>query len=89
MELKINLDQSVGVALEAAAARALENAINKKSERESYPEWMDLKTGAKYANVAYGTFLKFRRMGLSVCEIEGIKRISKKEIDRFLTENSY
>ncbi|MDP1394424.1 helix-turn-helix domain-containing protein [Lysinibacillus capsici] len=52
-------------------------------------QWLSLKDAAKYTNVSYNTFIKFRHMGLKVCEIEGIKRVSKKEIDRFLEEHSF
>ncbi|SOC13509.1 hypothetical protein SAMN05880501_107205 [Ureibacillus xyleni] len=52
-------------------------------------EWMSLKEGAKYANVSYNTFIKFREMGLKVCEIDGIKRVSKSEIDSFLNLHSF
>jgi len=52
-------------------------------------EWLDLKSAAKYANVSYNTFIKFRSRGLKVCEIEGIKRVKKSEIDRFLDEHSF
>lgn len=51
--------------------------------------WLTLNMAAKYAGVSYNTFIKFRTRGLKVCEIEGIKRVSKKEIDRFLEEHSY
>ena len=52
-------------------------------------EWMSLKEAATYAGVSYNTFIKFREMGLRVAEIEGIKRVSRKEIDTFLKNHSY
>lgn len=52
-------------------------------------EWMTLKEGAAYAGVSYNTLIKFRLMGLKVAEIDGVKRISKTEIDNFLIENSF
>jgi hypothetical protein len=51
--------------------------------------WLSLKEGAKYAGVSYNTFIKFREMGLQVCEIEGIKRVSRKEINRVLEDHSF
>lgn len=51
--------------------------------------WLSLQEAAKYAGVSYNTFIKFRHMGLKVCEIDGIKRVSRKEIDRFLEEHSF
>ena len=52
-------------------------------------EWLSLTEATKYVGVSYNTFIKFRHMGLKVCEIEGIKRVSRKEIDRFLENNSF
>lgn len=52
-------------------------------------DWMSLSEAAKYAGVSYNTFIKFRTMGLKVCEIEGIKRVSRKEIDCFFEKHSY
>ncbi|MGN7479816.1 helix-turn-helix domain-containing protein [Solibacillus silvestris] len=61
------------------------------SLKESFgdSEWMSLKEAAKYANVSYNTLMKFRVMGLKISEIDGVKRVSKKEVDRFLEEHSF
>lgn len=58
-------------------------------ENQNNKEWMNLKEGATYAGVSYGTFIKFRAMGLKIAEVEGIKRVSRKEINRFLNEHSF
>ena len=50
---------------------------------------MSLKEGANYAGVSYNTFMKFRIEGLKISEIDGVKRVSKTEIDNFLNNNSY
>lgn len=50
---------------------------------------MTLKEGAAYADVSYNTLMKFRVMGLKVFEIDGVKRVSKTEIDNFLNKNSF
>lgn len=52
-------------------------------------EWMTLSNGAKYAGVSYNSFIKFQRMGLRVSRVDGIKRVSRKEIDSFLESNSF
>ncbi|WP_336663715.1 helix-turn-helix domain-containing protein [Kurthia gibsonii] len=52
-------------------------------------EWLSLKEAATYAGVSYNTFIKFREMGLRVAEVEGVKRVSRKEIDTFLENHSY
>lgn len=78
---------------DAAIEKLIVNAINKAllEAQHQYMDsgWLSLKDGAKYVGVAYNTFIKFRAMGLQVCEIEGIKRVSRKEIDRFLEDHSY
>ena len=50
---------------------------------------MSLAEAAKYAGVSHNTFTKFREMGLRVCQVEGIKRVSRKEIDNFLESHSF
>lgn len=64
----------------------LENNLEKKLNLNK--EWMTLKEGAAYAGVSNNSLMKWRLMGLKICEIDGIKRISKSEIDNFLKENS-
>ncbi|TSI07644.1 helix-turn-helix domain-containing protein [Lysinibacillus sp. BW-2-10] len=64
-------------------------AINLEKKFTSNKQWMTLKEGASYAGVSYNTLMKFRLMGLKICEIDGIKRVSKAEIDNFLKENSF
>ena len=69
------------------------NTINKtilaSNQNSNFYEWFSLKEGAKYAGVSYNTFMKFRVLGLKIAEIDGIKRVSRKEIDRFLEQHSF
>lgn len=69
--------------------QATKEAIQQYQKQLSSNEWMSLKEGAKYANVSYGTFIKFRERGLRVAEIDGVKRVSRKEIDSFLDKHSF
>lgn len=63
---------------------------NQASRKHIVPiEWMTLADGAKYAGVSYNSFSKFREMGLKVSQVEGIKRVSRTEIDKFLEKNSF
>ncbi|MGE7932355.1 helix-turn-helix domain-containing protein [Viridibacillus arvi] len=55
----------------------------------SNKEWMSVAEAAKYAGVSHNTFMKFREMGLKVSQVEGIKRVSRKEIDKFLESHSF
>ena len=56
---------------------------------EPIREWMTLADAAKYAGVSNNTFSKFRLLGLKVSHVEGIKRVSRTEVDNFLEKNSY
>lgn len=75
----------------------VEELIVSFSNRESHSpkqtasinEWMTLANGAKYAGVSINSFSKFREMGLKVSQVEGIKRVSRKEIDTFMEINSF
>ncbi|SCY87342.1 MULTISPECIES: helix-turn-helix domain-containing protein [unclassified Lysinibacillus] len=70
----------------------IENVVNRtlQAARQTFiKEWMSLKEGAAYANVSYNTFIKFRYRGLKVSEVDGIKRVSRKEIDKFLENHSF
>ncbi|WP_034774035.1 hypothetical protein [Exiguobacterium antarcticum] len=77
--------------LEARISSLLTTSINdlKASNKSLHKEWLTLSESAAYAGVSYNTFIKFRLMGLKVCEIDGIKRVSKKEINSFLERNSF
>ena len=78
---------------ELAIEELIENTINKAILAAQHQfigsGWMTLKEGAKYAGVSYNTLMKYRTLGLQVCEIDGVKRISRKEIDRFFQEHSF
>ena len=74
------------------AQEELEELINKIVQKliaKEPKEWMNLSEGAKYAGVAYNTFKEFQIMGLKITEIGRVKRVSRKEIDKFFNENSY
>lgn len=47
-------------------------------------EWFSLKEAAQYIGVSTNTLTKYREMGLKVFVVEGVSRVSRKEIDRFL-----
>ncbi|WP_223553875.1 helix-turn-helix domain-containing protein [Lysinibacillus sphaericus] len=69
---------------------ATTNAIKHIQDILNNPkEWMTLSEAAKYAGVSHNTFVKFREMGLKVSQVDGIKRVSRKEIDTFLERHSF
>lgn len=82
-------DTLMTIDIEDVVMKADHKAISAAQHQMRESGWLSIKEGAKYAGVSYNTFVKFRVMGLQVCEIEGIKRVSRKEIDRFLQENSF
>ena len=86
LEMTATLEEQITSLVLKATTDAL-GALKKRAEQNE--EWMDLQTGAKYAKVSYKTFIKFRQLGLQVCEIDKIKRVSKSEIDRFLNGNAF
>ncbi|MEX3746514.1 DNA-binding protein [Lysinibacillus xylanilyticus] len=88
MQNTLNLPLSLENQLHAVVSKAIEDTI-KTLQISKQKEWMSLKEGATYAGVSYNTFIKYRVMGLKVCEIDGVKRVSKEEIDNFLKANSY
>lgn len=78
---------------ETAIEELIVNTINKALQAPQHQffesGWMTLKDGAKYAGVSYNTFIKFREIGLKVSEIDGVKRVSRKEIDKFFERYSF
>lgn len=48
-----------------------------------------LKEVAEYLNFSFNTFQKFRYEGLKVFEIDGTKRVTKEELDKFVEKHSY
>ncbi|MGE7021337.1 helix-turn-helix domain-containing protein [Solibacillus cecembensis] len=75
--------------LEQLIMKAVQKALHAAHHEFVDSGWLSLKEGAKYAGVSYNTLMKYRTLGLQVCEIDGVKRISRKEIDRFFQEHSF
>lgn len=91
MIFKVQHTFEISKGLENKLTDLIINCTNQaiKSQHIVSKEWLSLSEAAKYADVSYNTFIKFRQMGLKVCEIDGIKRVSRKEIDRFLEQHSF
>lgn len=93
MTSKGDINMHVNITNHKAVEELIVNTINKAliAAQQQFIEsrWMTLKQGANYAGVSYNTFIKFRVMGLKVCEVDGIKRVSRKEIDKFLESHSF
>lgn len=89
MILHLEMPNGLEEQLKRVVIEATRLAIEEQQKKLASKEWMSIKEGAAYAGVSYNSFMKFREMGLKVCEIDGIKRVSKKEINLFLEENSF
>lgn len=68
---------------------AVMSVIEKCQDSLIFKEWLTLAEAAKYAGVSHNTFVKFREMGLKVAQVDGIKRVSRNEIDTFLKNHSF
>lgn len=89
--MRIELEMPTGLEeqLRSIVLSTVKNALAEFAKHPQPKDWMSLKEAAAYAGVSFNTFKGFRERGLKVCEVEGIKRVSKAEIDRFLESNSY
>ncbi|MCK1989362.1 DNA-binding protein [Lysinibacillus fusiformis] len=81
----------VSEGLESILTELIINYTNQaiKSQHFVSKDWFSLSEATVYVGVSYNTFMKFRLMGLKISEINGVKRVSKKEIDRFLEQHSF
>ena len=84
-----NTFNNVDVPIEELIVNVVKQTLQTAKQTFIIREWMSLKEGAKYANVSYNTFMKFRAKGLKISEVDGVKRVSRKEIDQFLESHSF
>lgn len=75
--------------LKVMVFKATQDALEQYKKSLFSKDWFSLKEACEYAGVSNATMSKFRTLGLKVCEVDSVKRVSRKEIDRFLEENSY
>lgn len=89
MLINIETPKELEEELTVMILKATKQALNLYKKQLESNDWLSLQEACKYANVSNATFQKFRSMGLKVAEIDSVKRVSKKEIDRFLESQSY
>ncbi|MFY0744014.1 DNA-binding protein [Solibacillus silvestris] len=89
MKIEFEMPQGLEEQLRNIVLACVKDAFQTYAGQTTAKEWMSLTEAANYAMVSFNTFKKFRERGLKVCEIDGIKRVSKTEIDNFLERNSY
>jgi ACT domain-containing protein len=84
-ELEYKIEEKINEIITIATT----NAIKGFQKLIIPKEWMTIAEAAKYAGVSHNTFAKFREMGLKVSQVDGVKRVSRKEIDVFLEKHSF
>lgn len=89
MKIELEMPKGLEEQLKNVVLTTVKDAFSTFAGQSAAKEWMSITEGADYAGVSFNTFKKFRKMGLKVCEIDGVKRVSKAEIDNFLTRNSH
>lgn len=89
MKLEFDVIPSLEKQIETVVLHTTEKAIQKYYEKNAAKEWMSIKEACEYIGVSFNSFTKLRKLGLRVCEIDGIKRVSKMEINKFLEEKSF
>lgn len=89
MKLEIGVIPSLEKQIETVVLQTTEKAIQKYHDKNAAKEWMSIKEACEYIGISFNSFAKLRKLGLRVCEIDGIKRVSKLEINRFLEEKSF
>ncbi|NKC68866.1 helix-turn-helix domain-containing protein [Vagococcus fluvialis] len=73
----------------ASEIRRLEQILNDLLKRANqYPPYMNIKKACEYLSVSRGTLNKFiREDGLPITVIDGIKLISKSDLDEFMLKH--
>lgn len=59
-------------------------AVEKVKNGMLQKKYMNKKEAARYIGVSFNTFQKIEKLGLPIIEVDGIKLVSKQDIDEFL-----
>lgn len=62
----------------------VKEVMNKANSMDRYKPYMNKKEAALYIGVSFNTLQKFIDKGMPVIEVDGVKLISKRDIDEFL-----
>lgn len=90
MKIELELPQlTLEKQIEEVVLNTTEKAVEKYYKKKAAKEWMNINEACEYIGISFNSFTKLRNLGLKVCEIDGIKRVSKKEIDSFLDNHSF
>lgn len=89
MKIEFTMPDGLEEQLKSIVIQATEEAIQEFYEKLATKEWLSIAEAKDYLGVSHNTLRQFRVIGLPVCEIGGVKRINKKEIDDFMKKNSF
>lgn len=89
MRIELDMPQGLEEQIKTIILSATKEAINQNKKQMIAKDWMSITEACEYTGVSKNTFFKFRQLGLKVCEIDSVKRVSKIEIDDFFKKNSY
>lgn len=70
-----------------AIKRLLSEAYFCDGEKEHTDEWMNLEQAARFIGVDRRTINSFETRGLKISKINNVKRINKKELERFMQKH--
>lgn len=85
--LPLKLSDEFTKTYEELIIKITKDTIEKTQNGLGYKPYMNKKEAAQYIGISYNTLCKFIECGLPVIEIDGVKLISKKQIDEFLEKN--
>lgn len=63
------------------------SVVERTKEGLNQKQYMNKKEASQYIGVSFNTFQKMVKLGLPIIEIDGIKLVSKQDIDNFLEEH--
>lgn len=89
MNIQFDMPEGLELHLKKIVLKSTQEALEEYKKCLITKEWFSLKEACEYVGVSNVTFNKFRKLGLKIVEIDNVKRVSRKEIDRFLIEKSY
>lgn len=70
------------------AVLELKPFIQDEIKKNNLPEYMSLKECCQYLGVSRNTLKKFISLGLKVFTVDGVQKISKSEVKKFVEKNS-
>lgn len=88
MDVKVNLGEDYEQSLKKTMYEIATDAFKQVGQQASFPEWMNLTTAKDYIGVSNNTFTKYTKMGLPVTVIDGVTRVKKTEINKFMKQHS-